>query len=425
MSVSRTSRVGRGAAALVVAQLAFSAPDWAGATDPAKDSSEVAGTYSGVASADAYRLRYAITNFLIIEDFVDGGGPSSQAALDSLGDSTGFASFPYPGQTGTTLLGVVSTLTGKPMPSYPFIASSQYPSSPERDIQQPGYRLHSESNDVASRAFADAGNQDTAGNEIGGFSRASVEALKGGGVASRSAATTHLRLNALRISGVSASSQLVRDATGKVTRSSSLVVSGMEIGGIPIAVTDRGLVVGSQQVPLGVVGQVAQSVSQQGVTVKYVPAVQTEDSVMSAGLEISVVQPVPNTAAAKQVVTVTLGRAFARGASAAFDLGLFPIDLGLPSTPELPVATPVSGGVPVLGEPPAAGLGTGLTPDLGTGPAPVTEPSGSGQAAGSGPRYVAVAAELPSLSLYPILALGGLVLLGSTVAVRRQSRASI
>jgi len=186
-------------------------------------------------------------------------------------------------------------------------------------------------------------------------------------------------------------------------------------------VTDRGLVVGSQQVPLGVVGQVAQTVSQQGVTVKYVPAQRTPDSILSAGLEISAVEPVPNMGAAKQIITITLGRAYSQGDATAFGIGLFPVDVNIPGVPGLPGGTAVepslpSGPVAVTGPPAAV---------EGSSPVPPTVATSSGPASASAPRYVGSAAELPALSLYPILALGGVVLLGTTVAVRRQTRASI
>src|SRR5919201_3531898 len=45
----------------------------------------LAGSFSGTAAADGVRVGLAIPSFLIIENFVDGGGPTAQASLDSLG----------------------------------------------------------------------------------------------------------------------------------------------------------------------------------------------------------------------------------------------------------------------------------------------------------------------------------------------------
>src|ERR1041384_3461528 len=53
------------------------------------------GTFKGQASADGIRATVAVKDYLIVEDFIDGGGPTAQAGLDSLGESTAFSSLPY------------------------------------------------------------------------------------------------------------------------------------------------------------------------------------------------------------------------------------------------------------------------------------------------------------------------------------------
>ena len=376
------------------------------------------GTFSGVATADAYRVRVAVTDFLIVEDFVDGGGPSSQAALDSLGESTGFASFPYPGATGASLLGVLSTLTGKALPSYPFIVNSQYPSNPEAEVTQPGYRLYAKSTATSSESAANAGNEDTSGNQIGGFSKANVTQSTAG-LVSHAEAVTHVKLNALTLSGAKAVAEVRRDAQGKVHKSSSLTITGLTIGGVPIGVTDRGLVIGSTAVPLNSLGTVTDTVTRDGMSVRFLPASQTENSQLSAGLEITSRQPVPSTSGT-QITTITVGRAFARGDSSTFGTS-FPINL--PQVPSLPATV----------APLALHSGTGVavppdtSPNGGVPPATIEAPAAQDPAVTHpGTTLVTLAgAARPRLSFYPILVLAGLVVLATSFGVRRTTRESV
>ena len=108
------------------------------------------GTYSGRALADGIRATLSLKDYLIIEDFIDGGGPTAQAQLDSLGDSSAFSSLPYPGATAVAFPGLISTLSGKSVPGYPFYVSSQDPSVPTSTVKQPGYLMHAESTPTKS-----------------------------------------------------------------------------------------------------------------------------------------------------------------------------------------------------------------------------------------------------------------------------------
>jgi len=61
---------------------------------PAEGSS----SFSGVASADGVRVTTSAPGFLVVEDFVDSGGPTAQAAVSDVEGNRGFASVPYPGE---------------------------------------------------------------------------------------------------------------------------------------------------------------------------------------------------------------------------------------------------------------------------------------------------------------------------------------
>ena len=55
-------------------------------------------SFSGVAAADGVRFTTSAPGFLVVEDFVDGGGPTAQAAVSDVEGNRGFASVPYPGE---------------------------------------------------------------------------------------------------------------------------------------------------------------------------------------------------------------------------------------------------------------------------------------------------------------------------------------
>jgi hypothetical protein len=148
------------------------------------------------------------------------------------------------------------------------------------------------------------------------------------------------------------------------------------------------------------------------VNIKFLPAVQTADSVLSSGLEISLSHPVPNTSGAVAVISYIVGQTFAQadatGAAA-------PI-AGADATP--PVSAPTdSPPPPLIGtEPGAADIGApAVAADTTTAPTS-TVPA---------PRTVdlidrAVAAKplTAQISFYPLLAALVPVLLLAAVARR-------
>src|SRR5947208_16492815 len=60
-----------------------------------------AGTQSatGGAQASGMYIRYGIPGFLVVENFLDGGGPVAQSLADTSSGSGSIASLPYPGVT--------------------------------------------------------------------------------------------------------------------------------------------------------------------------------------------------------------------------------------------------------------------------------------------------------------------------------------
>ena len=67
-----------------------------------------------------------MANFLAVENYIDGGGPVSQSTFSSAGSSQAFASLPYPGSTAVSGPGLLTGITGLPIPPYPFYAGAPH-----------------------------------------------------------------------------------------------------------------------------------------------------------------------------------------------------------------------------------------------------------------------------------------------------------
>src|SRR5688500_12652007 len=124
-----------------------------------------AGQFAGVAAADGIRVTVDVPNS-VSRNPVDGGGPTAQANLDSLGTSVAFASHPYPGSipvggpsalTGV-LAGLFPQLGQLPTPpGYPFYVESRYPLSGRSEATGPGQSLEAESTATSASSRASGG----------------------------------------------------------------------------------------------------------------------------------------------------------------------------------------------------------------------------------------------------------------------------
>ena len=149
LSASRrvTFRVGVAAAALGLPLVAFVA------TAPAESSS----SFSGVASADGLRITTSAPGFLVVEDFIDAGGPTAQAAVSDVEGNRGFASVPYPGELAIAGPGLFAIATGQQFPGhYPFYVASAHPTTPKNGYDAPGLSMPSRRSGLKRTSWAKA-----------------------------------------------------------------------------------------------------------------------------------------------------------------------------------------------------------------------------------------------------------------------------
>src|SRR5436309_6492179 len=72
--------------------------------------------YQASAGADGARLSVTIPGATVVDQVIDGGGPTAQAAVSSLGGSSALAAQPYPGELAIIGPGLGASLIGAPQP---------------------------------------------------------------------------------------------------------------------------------------------------------------------------------------------------------------------------------------------------------------------------------------------------------------------
>lgn len=136
---SRRSRTARGGVCALLVGGALALPLGLGSAG----ADSLGRSFVAVGESSGGYVRYGIPGFLVVDYFIDGGGPVSRASLGSDGTSQAFGSLPYPGSAGASYNGTVAFATGTAPPAYPFYASAFYPTQPEQKVEDPSgaYKL--------------------------------------------------------------------------------------------------------------------------------------------------------------------------------------------------------------------------------------------------------------------------------------------
>lgn len=377
---------------------------------PVPGAAQGIGSYTGVASADAYRATVEVPGFLIVEKFVDGGGPSAQAAVDSSGGSSAFAAAPDPGELVVALPGLVSILTGIPFPfTAPVYVSTQHPTNPADSIDQPGYHIASTSDATKSTASARFGERTTQGVAVESFAESETEVLDDGTVvATSSSGVGSLRLGALEIAGFRSTATVTRKPNEEPVRDVSMEIGRVSIAGVPLTYDSEGLTIGEQSSG-DILGPVLKSVLETaGITLRVLEPVENADGVVAPGLLITTsyfVEQISSDA----VFTLALGQASAAATAQAFPLPEFDLGDDLVGSTEPPPTPP----------PPPPSF------DVGGAEIPVAPPADTGEVAAPAPQErpqpaipisTSVPLRLEGTSFY-------LVLLGAAALLAVLSRA--
>jgi len=205
------------------------------------------------ASASGVHLQYGIENFLVVEEFIDGSGPTAQGVLNSDGTRQGFASLPYPGPIAMGYPGYVALVAGSAAPGYPLYSASAYPGTPNQSVADPtgGYRLDSKSDEravVSEARFGAPGDK-----AAGPITRATSQVVQDGQsvIATATSLSQGLSLGPLSIGLVrSQSTTTYRPGDDRPVAKTELVVEGGRAGDLTFRFGREGLQVAQQGVPL-------------------------------------------------------------------------------------------------------------------------------------------------------------------------------
>lgn len=311
------------------------------------------------ASASGMHVIVAVPNFVVVDRFIDGGGPTAQATLSTLEGPSSFAAQPYPGEIAIAFPGLLKVV-GFPVdvPPYPFYVNASA-TKPEGKLTQPGMTLSATAAATDAAASAESGQ---AGEQaVMGHARSTAHTWLDGDTYRSEAVNSEdlFRLGPLKLAGVrSKAVASVPAKGGAATLGSSLEIGAASVNDVPVTFTPEGVTLAGSKVPLPKDNPFTKALGQAGLSVEYLAATTTQDTVVSPGLRIRAVQTFPGVDKQLQV-TYLIGEAVAHGTVSAL-AG----DGGLP-VGGLPLEGGVGAGGTGGGSAGSDGLGQG-TPDAGS-----------------------------------------------------------
>jgi hypothetical protein len=337
---------------------------------------ETSPAFAGIAAADGARFSMTVPNAPGTSTPIDGGGPSAQATVSSLGVSQAFASLPYPGDLPVRLPGLLAGVGIAGVPQYPFYASSDHPTAPDARLEAPGYLLKAASSE--DRSAAEAAGQAPDGQPASYRSEAAVGPEGGGAiVAAASSVARNLRIGDLVIGEAVTRAEARLAGGGAVEREASFRLTGVLIAGTAVGIGPEGVTVGGTTSPLPGDNPLLAALAEQGIGIEYVKPLETAHGVVAGGVRITVAGTAPD--GTRGTIAMTLGRATASVETAA---GSRPsptvgVEIGPDTGPAPATPAPGPGGE---GLPADAGSATGAQVSA----SPLLPPRRSGPAVGPG-----------------------------------------
>lgn len=371
----------------------------------------VSSQWGGSAAADGVRVGVVINGFLFVDNIVDAGGPSAQAAAGSFTGSHAMAAYPYPGEVVMTAHGQTSGAA----PNYPLVAQSNNGGAGHDEVQQGPYDVKADSTDDASTAIAQATGDAGAAAAATTRSQAQVVHDPKTGVVTSTAESTTEGFSVKGVFSVGRVHSYARIASpaGSHKPTSDTEFGDVRVGGQEVGVSDKGLVLAGTDVPLPPDSTVNAALSAAGITVHYVAGEATAGSITAPALSVSVVQDVPSVGLT--TVSYVLGQASVSAQAPGASTGPL-VPTGGTVGGSGPTAAGRSGSTPAAaasGPAPSIPDATGSVADSAappqTAPAPSAGGTGYQLAASTGPS---------SQSLYLVVAGGAIVAVGAAILFR-------
>jgi hypothetical protein len=335
--------------------------------------------FQGSSSAYGVRLTETVPNGPLSSTLLDGGGPTAQAQLDSIGGTHGYAAFPDPGPFIISLPGLAAGLMQLPtsLPQYPLQVSADQV-TPKAEIGAGVYDIKAAAADDSATATAAFG-VDLGVRAALSKSTASVTVQDDGSVIAT--ATSDLEgfaVGPLTIGQVRSTATKRIDKNGKITTTSDIKVNALAIGGIVIPLPLNGLnLAPGVTLPISLTPALEALLASSKITIKTLTPQQNGNTITAPAVEVDGTIP-------SQELKLTLGTAD----------GSYSLVLGQASATMIGTAPPVfsqppaSGGVPpAVALPPAAGgvLPSDTTPLTTSPPLPTSSSSGPAPATSAPP----------------------------------------
>lgn len=257
--------------------------------------------FAAVADASGYQMSYGIPGFVVVETFIDAGGPVSQAVLDTAGTPSSFASLPYPGPLAVGYKGLANIVLGSspPTPEYPFFVSAAHPTQPEQAVGGPSdpYSLTATANTERVLGEARLGSPADAALKMGTGARSSVTVEGGKVVAEATSVVEGLSMEQLTVAAVrSRSITTYQPGDQEPSTTTELRVEGGKAGSFGFSYGPEGLTVTDQGVPIpGKDGLAAinQALAPTGTSVRFTEAAALTGGSQAAIFEVTNSADVP------------------------------------------------------------------------------------------------------------------------------------
>ena len=308
-------------AAMAVAMAGFVTAGF-GVRAGASDAGETTlATYQVLARADAFTVEMVDSSAPAVPggEVVKASPATSQSVVNSLGQSVGFASAPYPGDfiiSGPGTFNGVRPPGAPELPYYPFVAYSSFPGEPKAEAAQGPYRLKATSEHFASAAEAEmaaAGNGQPAIARAFASTKSVVDSATGELTALADSTMDGLAIGPLIIGHVAGHAKMVAGPGQNPSKETAFSVGTVTIAGTTVGFTDKGLQMAGGAAAVPDISALSETLSTAGITLTYVPSTQTPTSIESAGLAVGYNGQIPGQGPRRFVVT--LGRVRAEVAS--------------------------------------------------------------------------------------------------------------
>jgi hypothetical protein len=275
--------------------------------------------FQTTAAAYGVQLNASLPGAPLSSSPLGSGGPSGQAALNSLGTGTGYAAFPDPGELVQSLPGLAAGLlaggaAGLPpihlpaLPSYPFAVTATA-TNPSQAIGAGAYRIVASTNAAESKGLAVTGLQlSGAGNTALVASSSDVKVHGDGSVTSTATSDIQgLTLGPVTIGEITSTATESLSPDGIVTPSTSISVTGLRIGTLAVSLDTKGLNIAGNSVPVPVDGLINSLLKSQHITVSTLKAQSGPGLIVSPAVQITGPLPTKKLGTAKGTFTLLLG----------------------------------------------------------------------------------------------------------------------